>query len=334
MRRPRIKADGQAAYHCISKSVEGRVIFPNADGASVEGEKFVEFMHKLEQFCGIRVITFALMSTHYHIVCEVPEPVELSDAELLNRIEQLYGRTQRDAVERQLHYWTEEAGIPEQAQRIRNQYLSRMFDLSVFNQELKGRFAQWYNKRHNRYGPLWAGRFWSVLVQGGQALAAIAAYVDLNPVRAGLCSDPKDYRYCGYAEAIAVPSSPRRAGIRTALGFSDDARWSEVACEYRKFLYLVGLKSENEDRAGFDLQSVQRVVQQENGQLSLAESLRCRIRYFSAGAIVGSKSFIKEHYERWQQRLRYKRRRDPYRIETFQCPELWAFHKPRIQPSG
>jgi hypothetical protein len=30
----------------------------------------------------------------------------------------------------------------------------------------------------------------------------VAAYIELNPVRAGLCADPKDYRYCGYAEAL------------------------------------------------------------------------------------------------------------------------------------
>ena len=38
-----------------------------------------------------------------------------------------------------------------------------MYDLSVFIKELKGRFAQWYNQRHDRYGVLWAERFKSVL---------------------------------------------------------------------------------------------------------------------------------------------------------------------------
>jgi hypothetical protein len=64
-----------------------------------------------------------------------------------------------------------------------------MYDLSVFIKELKGRFAQWYNQRHDRYGVLWAERFKSVLLEGGQALAAVAAYIELNPVRAGLCAD-------------------------------------------------------------------------------------------------------------------------------------------------
>jgi hypothetical protein len=42
MRRPRIKAQGLGFYHCISRSVEGRVIFPNGNAASEEGEKFAQ----------------------------------------------------------------------------------------------------------------------------------------------------------------------------------------------------------------------------------------------------------------------------------------------------
>ena len=34
-------------------------------------------------------------------------------------------------------------------------------------------------------------------------MATVAAYIVLNPVRAALCADPKEYRYCGYAEALA-----------------------------------------------------------------------------------------------------------------------------------
>ena len=41
----------------------------------------------------------------------------------------------------------------------------------------------------------------------GRAVATVAAYIVLNPVRAGLCADPKEYRYCGYAEALAEGSA-------------------------------------------------------------------------------------------------------------------------------
>jgi hypothetical protein len=68
---------------------------------------------------------------------------------------------------------------------------------------------------HDRYGVLWAERFKSVLLEGGEAVAAVAAYIELNPVRAGLCADPKDYRYCGLRRSscqglFCCPSRYRR----------------------------------------------------------------------------------------------------------------------------
>ena len=69
---------------------------------------------------------------------------------------------------------------------------------------VKQRFSVWYNRSHQRYGTLWAERFKSVLVEAKSGvMRTMAAYIDLNPVRAGLVNDPKDYRFCGYAEAVA-----------------------------------------------------------------------------------------------------------------------------------
>lgn len=60
------------------------------------------------------------------------------------------------------------------------------------------RFTQWFNRTHARKGTLWEERFESVLVEGaGTALMTMAAYIEPNPVRAGLVSDPKDFRWCG-----------------------------------------------------------------------------------------------------------------------------------------
>jgi hypothetical protein len=69
----------------------------------------------------------------------------------------------------------------------------------------KQRATQSYNTRHGRKGTLWEERFKSILIQGhsGNALATVAAYIDLNPVRARIVSDPKDYRFSGYGEAMA-----------------------------------------------------------------------------------------------------------------------------------
>jgi putative transposase len=210
MRFPRVKAEGQSFYHCVSRVVDRRFIFQTAGHGSPEAERFVLLMRRLEAFSGVSVLTYTLMSNHFHLLCEVPPARELSEAQLLERIQAGYGPARRQALDQELARLRQQPDGAEQIQRRLQSYRGRMFDLSVFIKELQGRFAQWYNRRHGRYGVLWADRFKSVLIEGGEALAAVAAYIELNAVRAGLCADPKDYRYCGYAEALAKGSSLAR----------------------------------------------------------------------------------------------------------------------------
>ena len=94
-------------------------------------------------------------------------------------------------------------GHDEEAEQLLDAYRYRMHNISEFMKTLFQRFTQNYNRRHDRHGTLWEGRFKSVLVEGdGTALAMLCAYVDLNAVRAGILEDPKDYRFCGYGEAM------------------------------------------------------------------------------------------------------------------------------------
>jgi hypothetical protein len=97
-----------------------------------------------------------------------------------------------------------------------------MHDLSWFMRLLKQRFARWYNAFHKTFGTLWAERFTSVIVEGGgEALLATCAYVDLNPVRAKLVSDPKDYQWSGYGEAVGGKAAARKGwrGRQARLGW-------------------------------------------------------------------------------------------------------------------
>ena len=173
-----------------------------------------KMLWQMADFCGVEVLTFAVMSNHVHIVVRVPvkHTVEsldgmaavpgaddlVSNAEVLRRYAVLYGRAAGLEAERNM------AGASEDAWRaFRAKYLPMMHDLSWFMRLLKQRFARWYNAFHKTFGTLWAERFTSVIVEGsGHALLATCAYVDLNPVRAKLVEDPKDYRWSGYGEAI------------------------------------------------------------------------------------------------------------------------------------
>jgi putative transposase len=133
----------------------------------------------------------------------------VSDVELLRRFKVLYPKPTKYQVasfaeiERLLRAGGDEAS------EVRQKLLARMGDLSEFMKTVKQRFSVWYNGSHQRYGTLWADRFKSVLVEGeGNPLQTMAAYIDLNSVRAGIVDDPKDYRCCSYAEAVA--NSERR----------------------------------------------------------------------------------------------------------------------------
>lgn len=67
--------------------------------------------------------------------------------------------------------------------------------LSEFVKEIKMGLSRFYNRRHDRRGFFWGDRFKSVIAEKGETLIKCLAYIDLNPVRAGLVKEPEDYRW-------------------------------------------------------------------------------------------------------------------------------------------
>ena len=171
----------------------------------------MQMMRKYERFYGVRVMTYCVMSNHFHILVEVPKRREVmpSDEELLAEIKRIYSVEAFIQVRWQLEQFRK-IGATEAAEALRDSFFKRMWDVSFFMKSLKQRFSAWYNKKAARYGTLWEQRFRSVLVQSGDALMTMAAYIDLNPIRAGMVEKPEDYRWSGYSEAMA--------GRRTARG--------------------------------------------------------------------------------------------------------------------
>ena len=315
MRLARVRGEGGGAfYHCMSRVVEGRFIFntmePAADGA-LEAAAFVGLMRKLERFHGLRIVTYALMSNHFHLL--VREPLErlgqIGDEELVAKVGELNGSAAGQELRWRLRHYQLHA--PEAAEALKATYLERMGDVSAFLKELKGRFAQWYNRRHGRYGVLWAERFKSVLVEGSrEALLTVAAYIDLNAVRAGLVSDPAEYRYCGYGESVGGGSREARRGLRLALCGEGDT-WRELQAAYRMLLYTAGEEVLDEDgrvaRLGMSLERAESVVAS-GGRVGVARMLRLRVRYFGAGLVLGSREFVERAFERHREHFGIKRR--------------------------
>ena len=301
MRTARLKVDfGKGYYHCISRVVNRAFVLKEA-----EKEQFVKWMRRYAEFCGVRVVTYCVMSNHFHVLVEIPErPSEgllPDDAELLRRLALVSSAARVTDMRRLLEAFRGEGNVAA-AEALRERILSRMWDVSAFMQQLKQRFTQWFNKKHRRRGTLWEERFKSVLVEGsGTALATIAAYIDLNPVRAGLVEDPKEYRWSGYAEAIAGKEGAIEglSVVGDYLGGTGRQRRVGVLKVYRKWLYEEGeeIRGDRElgiqGRRGMSREVVEKVIA-EGGELTRGEVLRVRVRYFCDGAILGSRAYVEE----------------------------------------
>ena len=90
-------------------------------------------------------------------------------------------------VRERLAQWTlwREQGLERVVQEDQARLRGRMYDLSQYMKTLKQRYSQWYNRTASRRGTLWEQRFKSVVVEGSRnALLTMAAYIDLNAVRA------------------------------------------------------------------------------------------------------------------------------------------------------
>ncbi len=300
MRTPRIKIapeEGEAVYHCISRSVNGEWLFDDP-AKEVMRKQFWETV----EFCGVKVVTYTLLSNHFHVFVRVPKKVPIPDAELLRRYRVLHPHPTRDQTQRLkvIEDWLATNAPEGEAWRQRIQKL--MGDVSAFMKLFKQRYTIWFNKSHNRFGTLWAERFKSILVEGAKGVLQVkAAYIDLNCVRAGIQTDPKEYRFCGYAEAVAG-NELMREGLRSVCG---EDTWEKNQAAYRQILFGTAV-GPTEKGASISREQFQRVVA-EGGKLPLAEVLRCRIRYFTEGAVFGRQAFVQTQLAVYQERTGRRR---------------------------
>lgn len=70
-------------------------------------------------------------------------------------------------------------------------------NISIIMHSINRWYARWYNEHYKRKGHFWEDRFYGELVEDDTQLLAVMRYIDLNPVRAGLCRNPAEWRYSG-----------------------------------------------------------------------------------------------------------------------------------------
>lgn len=134
-------------YHLTARGNERSRIFRD----DADRRHFLELVDHLRERYHWRIFSYCLMSNHYHLLAQTPEP-----------------------------------------------------NLARGMRQLNGVYAQAFNRRHARVGHLWQGRYSARLVQADEHLLATARYIVRNPVRAGLCRHPDEWRWSSHRATLGL----------------------------------------------------------------------------------------------------------------------------------
>ena len=278
-------------FHLMSRICDGLPFFDETDK-----EALVIVLRKLARFSGIKLLTYCVMGNHFHALVRVPEREEwlqrfdgvAGEARLMRHLRLLYSKTFVAGLDLELAEWRRN-GRAAEAERCVADLKRRFCDISVFMRAVKLRFSRWFNKRHGRRGTLWMGRFKSVVVEGSRdpvssvknqvdALKVMAAYIDLNPVRAELVEQAGDYRWSGWSGA--------QGGDKEAVEGLCDV----VGCGVSQW------EARGKAAYGLWVSETRRQVRarKAKGGEAAEVDLMETIRAFSGGLAVGSEAFVEE----------------------------------------
>jgi REP element-mobilizing transposase RayT len=299
--------EGRHFVHAITRIVGREFLM-----FDTEREYLWKLIEGQQRFTGVKVVTATILSNHAHLLLEQIDRDSMPELTAVELFEQRLPHIYDAAGIRQFRAEYDQlvsAGDPARIEAFLKKFADRMYSVPVFMKEIKQKFSQWYNKRNNRTGTLWESRYKSVLVENHRdALMRMAAYIDLNAVRAGMVDKVEDYRWCGYGRAVGGDRGARQ-GIGMILdnapevcGESFAGDWLETAKLYRLWLYHEGqailpdYATGRRGRRGFSRKDLE-AVEQLGGKMPAAEVLRYRVRYFTDGAALGTSAFIEQVFK-------------------------------------
>ena len=270
--RIKIQHGLQAYYHVFTKVTQ------NLYGLKTEKEKeaFLVLLRILQKTFFIDFLAFQIMDNHFHLLLKT-NPVETIDPE--------------EAKARFLNifpngnFCTEK--IPE--------YLAKWADLSYFMKTLNERFAVGYNRRNDKQGHFWAGRFKSTILADRESILHCMAYIDLNAVRAGMVENPEEHVYGSIGYVVERKNEGNLVNI------------SEIGVQ------LDCLKKEKEEEVEKSPRGLEHLSSQERliytrymafVELKRKEGFLGKIAIFARQAILG----MREHIEAILDRLNHRKR--------------------------
>ena len=142
--------------------------------------------------------------------------------------------------------------------------------------------------------------------------------------------DPKDCRWCGYAEAVAG----REAARQGLASFHRSADWSEVGREYREVLLVTSGRAGGPGKVVVDPEAIRRELKR-HGELSVGQVLRLRVRYFTDGVVLGSRNYVNGVFAEYRDRFGPRRKTGARRLRGLGAlGELTALRDLRVDVVG
>ena len=288
-----IISDEKAVYHVMSRTaLDG---FPLKD---VEKDFMLDLIKRFSALYFTEILGFCLMGNHFHLLVKMIPENRFTDEDIQKRFKAYYGNS-REFAEGQIIYWRE-----------------KLSSLSEFMREIKVSFARYYNRRHNRRGYFWGDRFKSVIVDKGETLVNCLAYIDLNPMRAGLVDRPEDYRWNSLGYHLQTENKDQFLSTDFGLKeFSVQSKKERIR-RYRRYVYEAGALNQPEKGSVKVIEA--RVLNKElrrEFELSKTDRFRYQTRYFTDSGIIGSKEFVTEHHQRFKHLFFSKHEKKPKPIK-------------------
>lgn len=209
-----VSAHDTPYYHCIGRCVRRAYLCGQdpVSGRSFDHRKgrMLERLKLLTEVFTIDLCAYALMSNHYHLVVRLaPERAgALTEREVIERWRRLY--TGPACVARYLDGARLDAAESALVGHCVALWRERLADLSWFMRCLNEYLARAANLEDGCTGRFWEGRFKSQALLDEQAVLTAMAYVDLNPVRAGLADSVAASDFTSAQQRLGAIVAPTR----------------------------------------------------------------------------------------------------------------------------
>jgi putative transposase len=276
-----LRSEKPTVYHVIS-----RTTLPGLPLSDADKDHLVHLLQKYAAMFFVDILGYCMMGNHIHLALRVHPETGVDDQNVRER----YHAERGEAAH------LSDADLPA--------YRKRLCSLSEFMRMFKQSFGRYYNKKHRKKGYFWGDRFKSVIVQEGETLVNLLAYIDLNPVRAGIVDKPENYRWSGLGYLVQTGNRHNLLDLDLGLKEWNEFTPSEIIRKYREFVYETGAagRSQNSEvrsqgkKRGIDMKIVEQ-ERKKNYRLTRVDVFRHRCRYFTDSGIIGSKEFVSEVFD-------------------------------------